>query len=1242
MTELVTLRNTLDLTEIVSSTKSLDPVRSCMFFSGLMVSSELQANNLRLEALVHLLLATSTGKDGLTGEIANKLFDSLGESYYGVSEDPVEDVMVALVHDSTGSYRVLEGLWEANTFQLQRFVNLVDRMPEDAPFINLKSSLWSLLKISEAIVERVNLQRFTVGGKYPLPHIPEDLLRNIEETTKLTMFTDDQLDELGIDLYDLSPFVYNLEEKAELLDASTTASPLEKQPIIIVGDKYNIVLPTALGITIRSLVIDFCYKYDFVEQLEIKLQHEYVNHFSTDIPLLGEIKNLPFHAIKNSSGHQCAAQAIAAQDNGLHFQFILAFDDFSGYMDSYFSGISDNSEELGAAISEQIDRIHESSALGGNFRSGVTFIIGCGWGRPISIPFENKESKGWSIVSLSAYDMAVFSQLHDFTSFTFLRLLEARERINEIGVKLFNINGLLNLYGHAKFNDFHLVNHAELPEEALQSPLVLSLDESYVLDVRQEVYRKKDQHITKLPDGKNSMVSRVSGDWYFDDDAQKPLYVSLGEAAENNTLLGLVYGVSRKWWCSPFSVEEEARDFVFRIWDGLCHWIYSLDKVLTSLIPRSRNNDVVWRWEIKQTLYPDERVDYVPSYSELRSLSTNTSAFSRGTLEVTSVFEAGFQSGFHKENNDAERAMLAGLVDEVLTQLSNEEDMVENVLDQVFIDSSAKYTHFLIAQNFKDYVKDSLPSPVFVNRFDNATFRIGIGWLARAKDESASIHGIEETTTYLRNLVDSIWLKIKALCSKLNKEKTVFMLLLNHEALEADAEWWKRTYKSALGLHPEKEEVDSVFGEQITLRNESTIGSRLALEMALCECDSKGGFTPSSLDLTKLMSYTMFMFQMGGVSDAIRYEMIPAKIRIAPTGDILFDQSFHKTIVQPYGSSIHRSMLQKNIKKYADNFSEPSFIKSVEHLFEPEFNHAWITEYGYAIDEGRAIVEFLENEGIRIDKAVFDLSVVQFFALGKTAGLKETALEKFLNSMVLEQRESWDKVPSKFVLNDILPWRFKRRLSAVSRPILKIGDKLIIAPSLLKSGLLYLVRNCHQASFENGQFISKHMQRWIGKTRSEAGHQFNKDVADEFVANGWQAKSDILLSTLLNTKLDRDYGDIDVFAWNPLTGKILLIECKDLEFAKTPSEIAKQVFEFRGVKRDNNGKADRLLKHLERIKVLKENEVLLAKTMQLNAELSLEGCLLFSQLVPVSFSNMDKLKKVSILSFDDIKDLSLC
>ncbi len=79
--------------------------------------------------------------------------------------------------------------------------------------------------------------------------------------------------------------------------------------------------------------------------------------------------------------------------------------------------------------------------------------------------------------------------------------------------------------------------------------------------------------------------------------------------------------------------------------------------------------------------------------------------------------------------------------------------------------------------------------------------------------------------------------------------------------------------------------------------------------------------------------------------------------------------------------------------------------------------------------------------------------------------------------------------------------------------------------------------------------------------------------------------SNITLTAILNAKLDRNYGDVDVLAWRGT--RVLAVECKSLEIAQTLGEIARQLHEFRG-ETHPHGKPDRLRKHLDRVKVLQE------------------------------------------------------
>lgn len=114
------------------------------------------------------------------------------------------------------------------------------------------------------------------------------------------------------------------------------------------------------------------------------------------------------------------------------------------------------------------------------------------------------------------------------------------------------------------------------------------------------------------------------------------------------------------------------------------------------------------------------------------------------------------------------------------------------------------------------------------------------------------------------------------------------------------------------------------------------------------------------------------------------------------------------------------------------------------------------------------------------------------------------------------------------------------------------------------------------------------MIRWDGATKEKNGLQFNVDVAKLFKAEFWCTELEVKLTKILNKKLI-DYGDVDVLAWHKSKNIVLAIECKNLEIAKTNSEIARQLYEFRGEKNEK-GKNVWLKKHMIRIEVL-ENDI---------------------------------------------------
>jgi hypothetical protein len=145
------------------------------------------------------------------------------------------------------------------------------------------------------------------------------------------------------------------------------------------------------------------------------------------------------------------------------------------------------------------------------------------------------------------------------------------------------------------------------------------------------------------------------------------------------------------------------------------------------------------------------------------------------------------------------------------------------------------------------------------------------------------------------------------------------------------------------------------------------------------------------------------------------------------------------------------------------------------------------------------------------------------------------------------------------------------------------------------------------------------MLKWLGHTNNVTRTAFNESVASQLRDLGWKSASDYKISRLLGIPLDRDYGDVDALAWDPKSGRVLAIECKDLHFHKTLGEIAEQLSDFRGETRPD-GKRDLLRKHLDRIITMESHKSAIRKRLALEEDPQIEAYVVFKNPVPMEFS----------------------
>jgi len=379
---------------------------------------------------------------------------------------------------------------------------------------------------------------------------------------------------------------------------------------------------------------------------------------------------------------------------------------------------------------------------------------------------------------------------------------------------------------------------------------------------------------------------------------------------------------------------------------------------------------------------------------------------------------------------------------------------------------------------------------------------------------------------------------------------------------------------------------------------------------------------------------------LGGWSDAIHWDAMEPHVRITPLGDIYANQDFHDTILAPLGRVGSDINIEDSIRSYATKFDEVEIGPPVSDSFDRLFLDAWKEEFGASLDDMRKFVDFVEDIGIQQGKAVLTVPKSRLLDV-KTADETLEVSATIVDALSLKSRSRWRDVPEGYDEKDRHPWRFRRRLSVMRKPLIQIDDDadptILVAPGILRDALGYMIRNYHRGDFPHWQLKPK-MKKWEGESRKRIGHKFNLEVASRLKELDWQVEPNIAVTKLLRKGFERNYGDVDVLAWRPENGRVLVIECKDVQYRKTDGEIAEQLADFRGVVRED-GKPDHLLRHLNRIEVITRNLSQLVNYLGLSRAPQLEGHLVFRNPVPMQYAWKRMAQRVALHTLAGLHEL---
>ena len=763
------------------------------------------------------------------------------------------------------------------------------------------------------------------------------------------------------------------------------------------------------------------------------------------------------------------------------------------------------------------------------------------------------------------------------------------------------------------------------------------IEQNALRAVRHESLVTWDTHAVLGMDGQWAVVRKL-GQSLFAEDRNQPYYATV-ERGTAQWPAGVYETSERTWWCEFETPQGNSGHWAYERSMMLKTWLCRAVPILEPALPGLPAGPVLLRVNFEGRMLGNmegERKQL--SLDHARSaISVRADAAAR---TVSIIVGGTFEKALWHPENIAERALVEGIVEGfaalALTSLSAAEEA--SLVQSIVPDCSARQSHAFVTRSFRDYVRNSIPrSPVTLDADDGALIKLGLGWRARDRTLGGDIRGKEACTSFLNAVVR---LLEDELCSDLrvfDREAVIGWLLENHESAIRDRDNWSRTAAAVLSLHQDKEATLQGMAMHGAKLNAVFQATRLLVEFAICECPLQGGGKPGRLDMCRLMAKVMSIPGFGGWSDAIRWEAMEPIVRVTPLGDIHASLTFHEQVVARYGRAGSDVRVQDSIESYAENLVESASEPTDLTAFPVEFWEAWQEEFGASFDETRKFIHFVENLGLKAERAVLKLSKSALLdARLDGEPISPQAVTALVEAVTLKGRARWRDVPLGFDEKDRQPWRFRRRLSVLRKPLVQIDDAadptIIVAPGILRDAFGYMFGTFYRGEYPLWQLRPK-MKRWAGIPREQIGREFSAEVATRLNEIGWKTETELKITKLLRKGFPRNYGDVDVLAWNPVTGRVLVMECKDVHYRKTDGEIAEQLTDFRG-ELDLDGKPDLLRRHLDRVALVRQHVPEMMRFIGLDRAPHIESHLVFRNPVPMQFAweRMAKLVQLHILA----------
>jgi len=1209
-------------------------LQATRLIGSLGVLPQFHANTIRIEVLSHVAVIACKGSvEPKRENLAEWLryFDE--EAWISRQEDPVEDVFVGCVNSQFGSFRLLSGILADGCFVVERLITFLAKAESFPTSQQTLDVALSLLRLSDALANRCGLKRNTAGSGDSASNLAPPRWRELKPAFDALVFSRSDLESLGLSVQSCEQFIFKEEHLQLLLKERLWNSSLERHPLFQIEDGILIAEPSSLVRAIARWIVERITITHMGGWADMFHQQDNATIFVNDVANGLDINAIKFQSPALPDDMPPLLPFFGACDVGKPVVMLTYTPPFAAAA-AEFDGFDKFSDEEQAAFDKYVFEVTTQLSKLPDFSGGLVLIAIASVGRGHIFGVKELGPK-WHVHIAPLSDWIMLAADADCSALKLWKLGEHVEQLKTYNTEFLNPSGLIALWGFWRRSDFWLAPK-DLDIHNPRNLLVIGTD--FGVGPRLEARIRHDIHCVRSHDGTRWLsVQRLNPAPLFPSDEQSRVYADR-VAAREQQLVGYVEREEIAWWVIAPRIEASPhhRDVLFQLWECVLQWTdRAANSIQRELSPDARSIEIQLelpdfaRWELRQKRSKEKLVT-IPFVTARPATSS-----------MTITLHEEFLAEFNQPKNIAEqaivRAIIAGaerLADAKLTDKKRESLVLETVGNE-----DARFFHILETHMVEHLVSSSFrAAPIFIADEDLAFAQIGLADLAGRPKSDAVLKGKRECQDFLRKTVEKLWECIETELKAFSRPSVVNACFRAIDEINKDAEHWIMTTRSVIAFHKEQKDTKGVFDACRNRRSIASIVNRILIETAQYAASTKTERRLNRADHAKLLAQIDLLITMAHHHDGIAYGFLKPELQIHPRGDVEVDRAFYEEVMQKYFSHRSDKLTDQAAKSYDSYFNRRKGSASTASEEQvDEFDVVFQAEFGFSVRQllrisdlwRKLAIDSQQLSGIIEERYMVDL-------LRESADMTAAQSDQFLSRFTLPIRSGWDKdLPVRCSKQDVFPWRFRRNLSLLMRPLVQVTTDPVgwmISAPLFEKSARYLAGNIYEGRLPDRFFVSEELRCYIGEIVRKHGHAFTEQVADVFRKQGWEARTEVKM-TELGTARYPDLGDIDVIGWSSATGVVFLVEAKRLTPALTVREVIQRLEDFRG----DEKRKDSLGRHVRRIKWVQENPSGIAALTGIPAtSVKFRPLLVTSESVPMQFFSEMNFPTDQIVPADDL------